>query len=80
MVTTSTTTSFSLPLGSDSRWALFIDLDGTWLDVCAKPERVVATYDVITLLPAPEQWVASPRECRRLLAELVGLGELGLVG
>lgn len=52
MVTRATATSFSLPLGPDSRWALFIDLDGTLLDVCAKPERVVATYDVITLLPA----------------------------
>lgn len=52
MVVTSTATSFSLPLGPNSRWALFIDLDGTLLDVCTKPERVVATYDIITLLPA----------------------------
>jgi trehalose 6-phosphate phosphatase len=52
MVTPSTTTSFSLPLGPDSRWALFIDLDGTLLDDCPKPERVVATQDVIRLLPA----------------------------
>lgn len=52
MVTTSTTTSFSLPLGPDSRWALFVDLDGTLLDVCAKPERVIAAHDVIRLLPA----------------------------
>lgn len=52
MVTTSATTSFSLPLGPDSRWALFIDLDGTLLDDCSKPERVVAAQDVIQLLPA----------------------------
>jgi hypothetical protein len=41
MVTPSTTTSFSLPLGPDSRWAVFIDLDDTLLDGCSKPERVV---------------------------------------
>ena len=52
MVKTSTTASFSLPLGPDSKWAVFIDIDGTLLDFCAKPERVVATHDVIRLLPA----------------------------
>lgn len=52
MVRTSTLASFSLPLGPDSKWAVFIDLDGTLLDLCAKPERVVATHDIIRLLLA----------------------------
>ena len=52
MVRTSTMASFSLPLGPDSKWAVFIDLDGTLLDLCAKPERVVATHDIIRLLSA----------------------------
>ena len=52
MVKTSTMASFSLPLGPDSKWAVFIDLDGTLLDLCARPERVVATHDIIRLLPA----------------------------
>lgn len=52
MVTSSTTATFSLPLGPESRWALFLDLDGTLLDLCSRPERVVASREVIQLLPA----------------------------
>lgn len=52
MVRHQTTASFSLPLGRDTRWALFIDLDGTLLDICARPNQVVATYEVVKLLPA----------------------------
>jgi trehalose 6-phosphate phosphatase len=51
MVDAQTATSFSLPMGGPP-WALFIDLDGTLLDICPRPGQVFATYEVIKLLPA----------------------------
>jgi len=51
----STTATFSLPLGPESRWGLFLDLDGSLLDECSRPERVVAGTEVIRLLGALQQ-------------------------